>query len=104
MLLHELGTNAAKYGALSNRSGTVTLDWGLEGQGDHRQIVLTWREVGGPAVVPPTRKGFGSRLIEEALKAQQGDAKLDYAAEGLICTLRLAYATSTQVEALGAPI
>jgi PAS domain S-box-containing protein len=90
MLLHELGTNAVKYGALSNAAGTVELDWRVEQRANVECLLLDWRERGGPKVEPPSRKGFGSRLIEHALKAERGDADLRYAPEGLSCTLSMA--------------
>jgi len=84
MVLHELATNAVKYGALSNEGGRVQLDWELDdGSGCVR---LCWRESGGPPVTPPERKGFGSKLIEKSLIG----AKIDYRPEGLICTWDIA--------------
>ncbi|HEX5379057.1 MAG TPA: HWE histidine kinase domain-containing protein [Phenylobacterium sp.] len=80
--LHELATNAAKYGALSNASGTVSITWRVEG--DH--LVLDWRERGGPPVKPPVRTGFGTRLLTRGLLTEfGGDAKLDYETAGLSC-------------------
>lgn len=85
MAMHELSTNAAKYGALSTEAGRVAIGWALtEGQ----QIVITWRESGGPAVSAPTNKGFGSRMIERALAADLGaSVTFDYAVDGLVCTI-----------------
>ena len=89
MLLHELGTNALKYGALSGLEGCVRIDW-KRSDADGRQILcMTWRESGGPKVVAPERKGFGSRLLERALGAEQGSAELFYDPEGFHCTLRI---------------
>ncbi len=72
--LHELATNAAKYGALSTAEGRVSLTWAVDGVGEARRLRLTWREGGGPKVAMPASKGFGSRLIErglaQALKAE----------------------------------
>jgi two-component sensor histidine kinase len=90
MALHELATNAVKYGALSNSYGVVSLTWEVIGEEDAQIVQLTWRELGGPLVVPPERKGFGSFLIERALQGGGGDAKLDYNPNGLICTLSVA--------------
>ncbi|UYN97438.1 MAG: PAS domain-containing protein [Enhydrobacter sp.] len=85
MALHELGTNALKYGALSVESGKVTLDWSIESG----TFLLTWRESGGPPVRARKRGGFGSQLIERALSAQlQGEARLDFRPDGLVCTIR----------------
>jgi PAS domain S-box-containing protein len=67
MALHELCTNAAKYGALSNETGQVSVRWSIEGEGDSAVFDLTWRERGGPPVAPPSRTGFGTRLIQASL-------------------------------------
>ncbi|WP_260929288.1 sensor histidine kinase [Novosphingobium sp. 9] len=84
LALHELATNAIKYGALSNDAGTVTLDWTVVGTGDERQFSLRWKEQGGPAVSPPTKRGFGSRLIERSLQSYfRGEARLSYPTDGL---------------------
>ena len=66
MCLHELATNAAKYGALSNGTGQVHVLWELLGNGSDRKVRLSWRETGGPPVTAPQRKGFGSVLIEQS--------------------------------------
>ena len=89
MALHELATNAVKYGALSNGYGVVSLIWEVKGEEGEQSVRLTWRELGGPPVVPPERKGFGSFLIERALQGG-GGAKLDYNPNGLVCTLDVA--------------
>lgn len=85
LTLHELATNAAKYGALSVPGGVVHLDWTLAGQG----IVLTWRETGGPAVVPPGHSGFGSDLIAAAAGGEDGAVVPDWRPEGVVWTIRL---------------
>jgi two-component sensor histidine kinase len=86
LLFHELATNAAKYGALSTSSGCVEIAWTTNDKG----LELTWRERGGPAVMAPTRRGFGSRLIERSLKgALAGDAVLEFAPTGLVCRIVL---------------
>jgi PAS domain S-box-containing protein len=87
MLLHELGTNAVKYGALSNAEGRVDLAWKIEPQGDRQRLALHWMEIGGPSVSPPTRKGFGTRMIERALQAEGGSAKLEFQPRGLTCAI-----------------
>jgi PAS domain S-box-containing protein len=89
MALHELATNAVKYGALSNSYGIVRLTWEVVGEEDAQAVQLTWRELGGPLVVPPERKGFGSFLIERALQGSGGKAKLDFSPNGLICSLEV---------------
>jgi two-component sensor histidine kinase/PAS domain-containing protein len=84
LALHELATNAAKYGALSSPNGRVELRW----HADAGMLHVTWRESGGPAVTPPTRRGFGSRLIEDGLLCDLGgDTRLDYAADGVRCEI-----------------
>jgi PAS domain S-box-containing protein len=90
MILHELGTNAVKYGALSNDTGHVRLDWAPAVAGEQRWFKLQWLESGGPAVTPPTRKGFGSNMIERALRGQHGRVEFRYAAEGLTCNIEIA--------------
>lgn len=86
MAMHELGTNALKYGALSNNTGRVSIDWRTD-QADGSVILeLSWREEGGPPVRPPTRKGFGSRLLEKNLARElDGAAIIDYRPAGVAC-------------------
>ena len=88
MAIHELATNAVKYGALSNATGTVELHWTTRHEPDAR-LLLEWRESGGPAVSPPTRRGFGTNLLERALHQEEGSATMLYAPEGLTCTLAI---------------
>lgn len=89
LALHELATNAAKYGALSNDTGTVTLSWTIDGSGADAAFALTWREQGGPPLTPPQRKGFGSMLIERSLRSYfSGKAATDYRPDGLVFELQ----------------
>ena len=86
LILHELATNALKYGALSSPDGTVRLDWGFNGDAEKKkEFFFSWRELGGPAVQNPAREGFGSWLIRHGL----GDAKveLNFPPAGIICTV-----------------
>jgi PAS domain S-box-containing protein len=84
LALHELATNAAKYGALSCGSGRVEVAWALEAG----RFVLRWRESGGPKVQPPTRQGFGSKIMNATIKQQiGGDVSFDWHPEGLRCSL-----------------
>ncbi|MEI7035189.1 ATP-binding protein [Fulvimonas yonginensis] len=84
MAFHELATNAAKYGALSNDSGQVRLAWAVGGG----RLQLHWQERGGPAVRPPARRGFGSRLIERGLAHElDGRVRLEYACDGVVCEI-----------------
>ena len=87
MALHELATNAVKYGALSNETGHVLLNWTMvDGVPPHR-LRLRWQETGGPPVHPPTRTGFGSRMIERALATEiGGTAQIDYRPDGVVFT------------------
>jgi len=88
LALHELATNAAKYGALSTPEGRVALGWSLAGEPGRRRVLITWRETGGPPAAPPARTGFGTRLIERGLAGGlKALAKLDYRPEGLVFTL-----------------
>jgi PAS domain S-box-containing protein len=85
--LHELSTNAAKYGALSNDEGVVTIGWSLI-QGADRTLVLTWRETGGPPVEPPTRKGFGHVVMDRiAGRALGGHSQVSFEPTGVVWTL-----------------
>jgi len=85
MIVHEIATNAAKYGALSNDTGTVTLDWELT---EDRKLRLTWAEAGGPPVTAPVQRGFGSRLIERSARDQLGgEATVDFLPRGVVCTV-----------------
>lgn len=84
MAIHEMTTNAAKYGALSEYGGVVEVTWDIVTEGDQRKLRLAWVERNGPPVEKPTRQGFGSRLIERVLKAQiHADVTTDYRREGL---------------------
>ena len=83
--IHELATNAAKYGALSTESGIVQLNWQVKADGS---LELRWKERGGPAVEPPKRRGFGSLLIESSLQGELGGrARLRFEPDGLKCTI-----------------
>ena len=84
--LHELATNAAKYGALSVPNGQIDLKWLHEADG---RLILRWREMGGPAVQMPTHQGFGTRIIERMIGQLKGKAHFDWRAEGLVCEITL---------------
>ncbi len=93
LIVHELATNAAKFGALSTDAGGVDVSWTVEHEKPEPALVLIWREHGGPPVQTPAHRGFGSRLIERGLSGQLGGtANLDYAVSGLICTIRIGLA------------
>jgi two-component sensor histidine kinase/PAS domain-containing protein len=87
MALHELATNAVKYGALSTPRARCGSPGPWPG-GAHPRLVLTWTESGGPPVSPPTRRGFGSRLIERGLAAElSGEAHIDFRPDGVVCRI-----------------
>jgi two-component sensor histidine kinase len=89
MVFHELATNAAKHGALSNdASGKVEIAWQVESTPQGDRMRLRWQESGGPPVPPPGRKGFGSRLIEGGLAQDlDGEVHLDYDPGGVVCQI-----------------
>jgi two-component sensor histidine kinase len=85
--LHELATNAAKYGALSEAKGQVRVEWSRAADG---RVVLRWIEAGGPPVNPPTRKGFGAQVMDTMIQGHaRGDVRLDWRAEGLVCEIAI---------------
>jgi two-component sensor histidine kinase len=85
LALHELATNAVKHGALSRPDGRIEIAWAVRGDDGGRVLSFRWQERGGPPVVAPSRRGFGTTL----LKATFGDVRLDYAPEGLMCDIDL---------------
>jgi two-component sensor histidine kinase len=88
MIVHEIATNAAKYGALSNETGTVTLDWEVTTDMPKPQLRLIWTESGGPPVTAPVQRGFGSRLIERSASDQLGgEATVDFLPRGVVYTI-----------------
>jgi PAS domain S-box-containing protein len=99
MTLHELFTNAAKYGALSAEAGRVAITWTRAD--DH--LTLVWRESGGPVVEAPRRRGFGTRMIEALARDLNGEARLDFLAEGLVCTIS-SYLRVPQLDEEEAPL
>ncbi|MDB5447321.1 MAG: sensor histidine kinase [Phenylobacterium sp.] len=88
LIFHELATNAAKHGALSQPGGWLAVSWSLSSEGEARTLDLLWQERDGPSVAPPTRRGFGSRLIERSLGGA-GASRLEFAAEGLVCRIAM---------------
>jgi two-component sensor histidine kinase len=88
MVIHELSTNALKYGALSVPEGRVSIVWAADVEA--ARFKLEWRESNGPAVLEPTEKSFGSRFIEQALPGQlQGEARLIFEPSGLVCDVNI---------------
>ena len=87
MVIHELATNAAKYGAFSLPDGKLAVDWRLDGG---QELTFRWRETGGPPVTRPGQHGFGLRLISRSISYQlDGDVALDWKPDGLLCTVRI---------------
>src|SRR6201999_4538254 len=88
MIVHEIATNAAKYGALSNETGRVTLDWEVVEDTPKPRLRLIWTETGGPPVTAPVQRGFGSRLIERSARDQLGgEATVDFLPRGVVYTV-----------------
>jgi len=84
--LHELATNAAKYGALSTPNGQVRLEWSDAAEG---RLRLRWMETGGPVAQEPARKGVGGRIIEQMIVQQKGKVRFDWRKDGLVCEITL---------------
>jgi PAS domain S-box-containing protein len=102
LVLHELVTNASKYGALSVDTGTIEIEWSVRGEAGEKRLDFSWQEAGGPAVVAPSNKGFGTRLVNSSLAAF-GEVALDYAPTGFILKLdaslqKLQYKTYSDAE------
>ncbi|MFN0264837.1 sensor histidine kinase [Tepidamorphus sp. 3E244] len=88
LAFHELATNAVKYGALSAETGTIAIDWRPD-DADESHLQVTWSERGGPPVATPKKRGFGSKMIESALRGRHGAVRFDYAPEGIVVTIQL---------------
>jgi two-component sensor histidine kinase len=87
LALHELASNAAKYGALSTPKGRVAVEWRLQSAS---RLFVRWSETGGPAVAPPTRQGFGTRVIERVICSQHnGELRFDWRPQGVVCEIAL---------------
>jgi PAS domain S-box-containing protein len=84
--LHELATNAAKYGSLSAAGGRVEISWSLTADG---RLSLRWIESGGPTVTPPTHRGFGTRIMENMIGQLKGEVRFDWRDQGLTCEIAL---------------
>jgi PAS domain S-box-containing protein len=93
---NELATNAVKYGAFSNSAGSILISWAIEEAPTGSRLVLHWQEKGGPPVLPPSQKGFGSQVLERGLAHElDGSVRLDYRPDGLVCTLDVPAPVST---------
>lgn len=99
MGLHELATNAGKYGALSAAGGVVDVTWVVDTSVQPAVVEIIWRETGGPAVGPPTRRGFGTNFLERGLARELGGSvRLDFEEEGVVCTMRFAESSKVVVD------
>jgi len=88
--LHELATNAVKYGAFSNDGGSILIEWITKRRIEGNRLILRWQEKGGPPVTPPTRKGFGCRVIERGLPHElECTVNLGYPVDGVNCTINV---------------
>ena len=89
LAIHELGTNASKYGGLSSAKGTVDINWAIERVDGKPWLALSWQESGGPPVEMPTERGFGSMLIERSIAYELGgDARMEFRATGLSVVIK----------------
>jgi len=104
MAIHELATNAVKYGALSSDHGRVQMAWFIDRDGLNGLLNFSWREQGGPLVAPPRRIGFGSRLIQSGLSMDLGgDASIDFRPEGVVAVIRSPLENSEPYAGIRAP-
>jgi two-component system CheB/CheR fusion protein len=92
LVFHELATNAAKYGAFSQRAGTVDLGWSVNNRNGQPILTVTWRERGGPKTAEPKIKGFGSELIERAIP--NANVRREFTSEGVTCTIEVSLANT----------
>jgi two-component system, chemotaxis family, CheB/CheR fusion protein len=100
MVIHELTTNAVKYGALSLQGGHVSACWSVTDEHPPPTLVIQWVEAGGPKVTAPTQQGYGSSVIRELLSYELGGSvDLVFARDGVRCTISLP--TSRNVERFG---
>jgi len=97
MAIHELATNAAKYGAFSNSGGTVSLSWSRVDEGEGEIVRMVWQEQGGPEVETQGAQGFGSQLIQSTIEGGlEGAVEMDWRREGLRCTIEFDYALARE--------
>lgn len=99
MVAHELATNAAKFGALSTGTGRILANWKLDTARSGKTLNLAWRELGGPTVTPPARRGFGSRLIAMSMAGELGGTSdLRFEPEGVTCEISIPYEETARHE------
>ena len=89
LVIHELCTNATKYGALSTPAGKLEIRWSVEEGGDEPRLMFRWQERGGPRLTPPQRMGFGTTLLNSAISGGDGTPRIEYAPEGVRYTLEV---------------
>lgn len=99
LILHELSTNAVKFGALAAPSGMILVSWSVD-DALTGNLVFNWVEQGGPPVLPPDRKGFGTVLLKHAVASASGPPALDYAPSGFSYRLAAAHAMCSDAERL----
>lgn len=94
MIFHELATNAAKFGSLSDTAGKLALEWRHETEDGRKKLCVYWNESGGPRVQPPRHRGFGTTLVERGVKVELGGAaRLDFNPQGVQCVIKIPVAT-----------
>lgn len=99
LVFHELITNAAKYGALSEPAGRIAIHWQVEHRKGGKFLHLDWRETGGPSVQPPSRRGFGTTMVERSVPAELGGtASLRFEPDGVRCELEFPLAEIDEQE------
>jgi two-component sensor histidine kinase len=99
MVFHELGVNAAKYGALSTSEGRIGVRWRIEGVADGATLLIEWNESGGPRVQAPVRSGFGTEFIREAVSYERkGSAEIGFELSGIVCRLKVPLPSRRRVE------
>jgi two-component sensor histidine kinase len=106
MVLHELTTNAAKYGAFSNQLGRVSVQWEWSNYGSQDRLIIEWLELGGPPVLAPSQPGYGTGIIRDLIPFELGGAvELSFAPEGARCCLEIPgeWVNSTAEEASVSP-
>lgn len=97
LVFHELAVNAAKYGSLSAPEGSLTVEWSTKQDAGATLLALEWRESGGPPIAPPSRKGFGSQLIERSIVGElNGQLTMDYRQTGLVCRFTISLRGQTR--------
>lgn len=105
MVIHELCTNSVKYGALSRPTGTISIEWSVEDRGGQPYFRLLWRESGGPPVEPPTRRGFGSELLQQTIEYELGGTlELTFPRTGAVCELSFPYGEKHPTTEAAAPL